>query len=281
MDSDYVIEFTPEEIFEKDLRKIWEEGLRLYLQSYEECSYIFTLPDGSETTCAIHGRWTDHIGHLAGNQLGKNGKSKGIKKAGEFLCSHFRDEQDKKSWRDDISDRFSKFYRQVHSRKESPYKALIELREALKVRNGALWRRIYSNKTCMSCLQGVPDHALFCGHSFCPRCIQEMGTPSPHLECAWSIQHCIICGKEHSQPSGQIVQLKPRCSGARILSLDGGGVRGIVELAVIRSLEKKIDLPNIRLGEMFDLVIGTSTGKMPSQFGRLCEESTNVLKGGL
>lgn len=40
---------------------------------------------------------------------------------------------------------------------------------------------------------------------------------------------------------------------------DRGGVRGIVELALLQAIEKEVGL-GITINELFDLVIGTSTG---------------------
>lgn len=45
----------------------------------------------------------------------------------------------------------------------------------------------------------------------------------------------------------------------RILSLDGGGVRGIVAAKMLASIEKQINQP---LNEYFDLIVGTSTGSI-------------------
>ncbi|KAI7758871.1 hypothetical protein LZL87_014218 [Fusarium oxysporum] len=45
----------------------------------------------------------------------------------------------------------------------------------------------------------------------------------------------------------------------RVLSLDGGGVRGIVELCVLRQIERHVGY-GIAIHELFDLVVGTSTG---------------------
>jgi len=50
----------------------------------------------------------------------------------------------------------------------------------------------------------------------------------------------------------------------RILSIDGGGIRGIIPAQVLISLEKKLQErtvnPGARLADFFDLVAGTSTG---------------------
>jgi patatin-like phospholipase/acyl hydrolase len=43
----------------------------------------------------------------------------------------------------------------------------------------------------------------------------------------------------------------------RILSIDGGGIRGTFPAAFLASLEADLDRP---IGEYFDLIAGTSTG---------------------
>jgi len=49
----------------------------------------------------------------------------------------------------------------------------------------------------------------------------------------------------------------------RILSLDGGGIRGIISCVILKYIEEqlqKLDHPNARIGDYFDLVAGSSTG---------------------
>ena len=49
-----------------------------------------------------------------------------------------------------------------------------------------------------------------------------------------------------------------------ILSIDGGGIRGILPATILVYLEKKIqqlqNTPQLKLGDVFDLIAGTSTG---------------------
>ncbi|MDD5936844.1 MAG: patatin-like phospholipase family protein [Lachnospiraceae bacterium] len=52
----------------------------------------------------------------------------------------------------------------------------------------------------------------------------------------------------------------------KILSIDGGGMRGIVSAVLLQSLEEKLceysQNPKARIGDYFDLVAGTSTGSI-------------------
>ena len=45
----------------------------------------------------------------------------------------------------------------------------------------------------------------------------------------------------------------------RVLSIDGGGIRGIIPALVVAYLERKAKKP---ASELFDLMVGTSTGGM-------------------
>ena len=50
---------------------------------------------------------------------------------------------------------------------------------------------------------------------------------------------------------------KAQCPVRRVLSLDGGGIRGIIPALVVAHLERKTGAP---ASELFDLIVGTSTG---------------------
>ena len=54
----------------------------------------------------------------------------------------------------------------------------------------------------------------------------------------------------------------------RILSIDGGGIRGIIPGQILVSLEEKLKIKSgnreARIGDYFDLVAGTSTGAILS-----------------
>lgn len=68
----------------------------------------------------------------------------------------------------------------------------------------------------------------------------------------------------------------------RILSIDGGGMRGIIPATVLSYVEKqlieKTNNPNARLADFFDLIVGTSTGGILSAFCLAPSSDSNSLK---
>ncbi|KAK4656287.1 hypothetical protein QC762_310000 [Podospora pseudocomata] len=288
--------FTPEIKFDHDLRKYWDGGLALYQLLHEQCSYTFLNSQGALTpySCQVRG----HGGKRGKHQQhvpppsGPGHRHNLQPVPGDFVPGH---DWNRDVWRQRIRARFCELYRKVYRSPLPPHQdsyepqpagqfqqqqlqqqqlqlrdrefnhhgnqqvdtSILKLRRELTPLNKPLFAQLLSTKTCLSCLLSSPDHASSCGHAFCPRCIQELSTPSRWKAAAFELDSCILCD---GQDGHQTIQLRPRCSGVRILTLDGGGVRGIVELALVQALEQEIGLTNVRLAEMFDLIVGTSTG---------------------
>lgn len=124
--------------------------------------------------------------------------------------------------------------------------------------NARLWGQLQSYKTCFTCLRTIPDHVLPCGHALCENCAKDFGRSSQRQESVVEIDQCVLCLQTWAEK--QLIRIKPRCAGVRILTLDGGGVRGALEIAVLLKLEERIGL-GLPIREFFDLIVGTSTGK--------------------
>ncbi|KAK0741429.1 hypothetical protein B0T18DRAFT_331380 [Schizothecium vesticola] len=240
---------NPRDMFDRDMLPYWSDAMDMYLLKYDRCLHRWFPGRGvDQVLCAVRGRAQHkmHIGDSA-NQV----------QAGEF-SGKFWGEAETKSWISSIRKRFVNMCHEVfpvHESRDDPDRLLNRLRYATQAEVRATLGRMRSNKTCFACLQAVPDHVLPCGHALCPTCIQEMAKPSRFVECAFDVPSCVLCGKHNIHQ----VQLKPKCAGVRILSLDGGGVRGIVELAVLSRIQKEVGI-EVNIKELFDLVVGTSTG---------------------
>jgi hypothetical protein len=117
------------------------------------------------------------------------------------------------------------------------------------------WLTIRSNDTCFVCLGGRPQYGLPCGHIVCDNCAWRFGAKSDIW--TFDVHHCFLCSLE---TSGVKIKAKPPTATVRLLSIDGGGVRGIIPLVFLQVLEERLGLPYPVQGN-FHFTIGTSSGK--------------------
>jgi hypothetical protein len=112
-----------------------------------------------------------------------------------------------------------------------------------------------SPDTCSICVMERPQCCLPCGHFTCGSCIRRFGDV---IE-AWRVglDHCILC---RSSTSGLSVAVSPSTATPRLLSVDGGGARGVIPLVFLQCLEERIGLP-LPVQDNFDFVFGTSSGE--------------------
>ncbi|GAW26646.1 putative lysophospholipase-like protein [Rosellinia necatrix] len=117
-------------------------------------------------------------------------------------------------------------------------------------------RCLISHTACFCCLFGQAEHCLPCGHVLCNACLHTYGFPkgANGLE----IRDCPF----ESIPEGglfpRLIRLKPKSAGTRVITLDGGGIRGIIELETLRQIE--LALGGVPIQFFVDLIVGTSTG---------------------
>ncbi|THV63889.1 hypothetical protein D6D28_10317 [Aureobasidium pullulans] len=112
-----------------------------------------------------------------------------------------------------------------------------------------------SHTVCFCCLFDFPEHTLPCRHMICTGCLEAYGyVTKEHTVDLWE---CSIDGKILGCTS---FYLKPPHCGVRILTLDGGGVRGIAELEILKQIENALGNGILRIQDFLDFVVGTSTG---------------------
>ncbi|KAF6832216.1 hypothetical protein CPLU01_06315 [Colletotrichum plurivorum] len=114
-----------------------------------------------------------------------------------------------------------------------------------------------SHSTCFSCLRELPEHPLPCGHVLCLPCIEAYGikTSGTSIE----VDQCPLHPGQPLREPPWTISIKPPHAGVRVLCLDGGGVRGIVELYVLKAIERVLG-DGLRIQDFLDLIVGTSTG---------------------
>ena len=82
----------------------------------------------------------------------------------------------------------------------------------------------------------------------------QPGPPTPSK--APSLQAAVGTGEEYKQEMQSSLEFSEK-EGNRILSLDGGGVRGLIQIEVLSEIER---ITGNKITEIFDWIIGTSTG---------------------
>ena len=250
---------SPDEAFERELKPICDAGIDEYLENYECCT--FQCPDGN--SCVSRPERA-HLQHVS--------------RAGEIVPGVFKRRLKwynghRKKWLDELREKYTIEYQRLLERRNSLDVAGRQQRDpgALSSNNRVrswrqrihrdhsnIWVHLKSYKTCFSCLDGVPDHVLACGHAYCACCVQELGTPSADRESAWAFTECCLCCRGSKDLNAYYIQLKPRCAGVRVLTLDGGGIRGVVELALLQALADEIGL-SVPIRDYFNLIVSTST----------------------
>ncbi|KAE8384152.1 hypothetical protein BDV23DRAFT_191948 [Aspergillus alliaceus] len=136
----------------------------------------------------------------------------------------------------------------------SPVTSSVRLQQATLNNFFARCAWLSSTTTCLFCLCRPPEHMLGCGHSMCDTCISIFGTRAS-AEYHVDISQCPIC----LQPFHLTVRQLPPTKRPVIMTLDRGGVRGIVSLGLLQALEKRLG-EIIQVSQIPDLVTGTSVG---------------------
>ncbi|KAK6334755.1 hypothetical protein TWF718_010203 [Orbilia javanica] len=118
-----------------------------------------------------------------------------------------------------------------------------------------------STTTCYGCIFRQSEYLLPCGHTICEICAKANSAAGDRMKYTheYTLESCVICGTSTGPGWPFAIKIRPPLSGLRILSLDGGGVRGIIQLTLLERLESRIGL-RLPIGYFFDLIVGTSTG---------------------
>jgi hypothetical protein len=115
---------------------------------------------------------------------------------------------------------------------------------------------VADSSMCYGCFLSSTTEKIDCGHSFCLECFKLMRN---YHNC-----RCLLCD--------QLTNWKDtRLAGYRILSLDGGGVRGYTEAIMLNRIEEILSIP---IPNLFDLIVGTSSGAIIAALLSSCDDNT-------
>lgn len=116
------------------------------------------------------------------------------------------------------------------------------------------WKEAFNADTCLACLVRRPSILLPCGHRFCHSCVRFFGQSIDASSERYRLSSCMLCGVATT-----ITALTLRRRHRRLIEIDGGGVRGIIPLQFLQSLESLLETPGL-FRRFFDFAIGTSSG---------------------
>ena len=140
--------------------------------------------------------------------------------------------------------------------KLSPRNSSADVRKEISIEFCRAHSGLRSSTTCFSCMCRQPEHMLICGHAICDVCVVIYGKVSLKTEYHTDLTSCPLCG----QPFDMTIRRLPPTKGPMVLSLDGGGVRGLMQIGLLCALEKRLG-GHASLPQIFDYWVGTSVGK--------------------
>lgn len=233
------------------MKKMFQGAIEGYLDCGLKCSYI------DETTGARCFNTKD--GHAKGHQA-EDGSllEAGDYEGGAFDSANFQDLMTKhiteflQKLKQAEDDQKLVTARQVHR---------INIRQSSSLASSTLLK-VSGSRTCFGCLFEAPEYRLPCDHFICEHCLRIFDQSTEENSYPSLVIHrdCFLCGDKNPAHWPFELRMRPPLGGLRVLSLDGGGVRGIIELVILKRLLSIIGL-SMRTCNYFDLIVGTSAGK--------------------
>ncbi|SCN98200.1 uncharacterized protein FFNC_10015 [Fusarium fujikuroi] len=124
-------------------------------------------------------------------------------------------------------------------------------------RSRSHWQDVYSNSVCLACLRRMPIYDLPCGHVICGNCVSVFGEESKKEPYLFFVRRCFLC--QVVMPKDLCIRMHPPTAGAGIICIDGGGIRGIMPLQIIKRIKDRINLP-IPFQRFIKVAFGISSG---------------------
>ena len=120
--------------------------------------------------------------------------------------------------------------------------------------------KIASGIYCAACFLRAWDHILPCAHRICTLCLRACKSQEM-MGCRVKVSECPVCRQDLGAHC--VVKYDPPTAPKRVLALDGGGIKGIIQLEILNRLLKEMRLGSeIHLTAYFDLIVGTSIGNV-------------------
>lgn len=85
----------------------------------------------------------------------------------------------------------------------------------------------------------VPEKVLACGHSICDVWVRLLGTTLEKQRYSYLFTCCVLC---RATKVTRRYEYQAPTTAPRLLSLDGGGVRGVISLTFLKMIEQELRL---------------------------------------
>jgi hypothetical protein len=121
---------------------------------------------------------------------------------------------------------------------------------------GTQWPGICLPTIYYFCLSRSVEHTLPCWHAMCDTCLTILGSPSRSAEYHVDLSQC----PWYQEACNLTVRQLPPTKGAVVVALDGGGIRGLVTLGLLRALERQLDSA-MSITKVANYIISTSVGR--------------------
>ena len=138
---------------------------------------------------------------------------------------------------------------------ELGFETAAELHQAQIEKLKPYWMTLKSSVDCYYCLNFSAEHHFACKHAVCDRCVQLCGIESMTRPYSFSIDKCPFCQESILHTA----RIKPPTAGVSLLSLDGGGVGGIIPLQFLLTIQERLGAL-VYVQDLFDQAFGTSSG---------------------
>lgn len=123
-----------------------------------------------------------------------------------------------------------------------------------------VFSQIKTRNLCLGCFIRPYEYRLPCQCSMCASCVSTLGKiMDKSASAVIRFQSCPLCCLNFEVPTR--LRIPPPTAGYRLLELDGGGIKGIVQIIVLQKLQDIVQLP---MAMFLDLATGTSAGKFIS-----------------
>jgi hypothetical protein len=117
---------------------------------------------------------------------------------------------------------------------------------------------LISHRSCFCCFMSTPEKVLVCGHALSDCCVKIFGQRSSTGNYTHVLPTCVLCGVNYKPSRFRLI---PPTAGIRMLSVDGGGIRGIVPLKFLQYLDRSLVWLHTQIRDHFDFVCGTCAGE--------------------